>query len=96
MPTLRYGAKGPEVRTLQIQLNKVGADIAVDGSFGPATSRAVSDFQYQYGLDDDSVAGPHTMKKLEQVINERIGVALRKCVNAIATLPEFEALNKLL
>lgn len=44
---LSLGSKGPNVRTLQAQLNANGADpmLIVDGDFGPLTERAVIDFQ---------------------------------------------------
>ncbi|HHH30038.1 MAG TPA: hypothetical protein ENK57_17070, partial [Polyangiaceae bacterium] len=35
--TLRQGSKGDDVSALQTKLVALGYDIAVDGSFGPAT-----------------------------------------------------------
>jgi peptidoglycan hydrolase-like protein with peptidoglycan-binding domain len=41
MATLVPGSAGAEVRALQTLLNALGAGIAEDGDFGPATRRAV-------------------------------------------------------
>jgi peptidoglycan hydrolase-like protein with peptidoglycan-binding domain len=59
-PTLREGARGEAVRFLQSALNRQGANVAVDGSFGPNTERAVRDFQRRKGLSADGVVGPRT------------------------------------
>jgi hypothetical protein len=56
---LKPGSQGSEVRRLQELLH-----IAVDGSFGPATKRAVEDFQRHNGLEADGVCGPSTWAKL--------------------------------
>ena len=59
--TLRYGSRGDNVKWLQWYLkNKFGYDLAIDGSYGPATKRAVIDFQQRHGLEDDGVAGKLT------------------------------------
>ena len=65
---LKRGSKGDRVRELQTKLNKVGSNIAVDGSFGPATENAVKEFQKNYGLAVDGIVGPNTTKKLDEVI----------------------------
>lgn len=52
-PTLRRGASGDEVKTVQA---KVGVD--PDGSFGPATEAAVRQFQRDHGLVPDGIVGP--------------------------------------
>jgi hypothetical protein len=65
MPVLKQGAKGEDVKTLQTALNKqAAAALAVDGSFGPLTDRAVREFQRKKGLAVDGSVGPKTWAAL--------------------------------
>jgi peptidoglycan hydrolase-like protein with peptidoglycan-binding domain len=64
LKTIRYGEQGVNVRALQEALLKTGANIAVDGDFGPGTLRAVKDFQRKEGLTPDGVVGPQVADKL--------------------------------
>lgn len=59
---LRSGDKGPAVRRLQQALG-----IAVDGSFGPETDRAVRAFQARFDLPVDGVVGARTWAALDDV-----------------------------
>lgn len=61
---LRLGDRGSAVVELQGLLNKHGASLAADGIFGPATEKAVRDFQRQAGLVVDGIAGPKTFAVL--------------------------------
>lgn len=65
-PTLRTGAVGSPVTTLQNSLNTAGAipHLAPDGDFGPATEHAVKVFQSTHGLTPDGVVGPLTWRAL--------------------------------
>jgi len=51
---LAQGASGEAVRALQVQLNRHGAGLAVDGVFGPATGAAVSSFKTGKGIGSGS------------------------------------------
>jgi peptidoglycan hydrolase-like protein with peptidoglycan-binding domain len=65
-PTLVQGDTGPAVQTLQTRLNVWGANLTVDGDFGPLTLAAVKAFQTQQNLTVDGVAGPRTWAALNQ------------------------------
>lgn len=63
--TLRLGSKGPDVRELQEFLRAMGADLTIDGGFGPKTLKALESFQASRSLTVDGVCGPKTWKALE-------------------------------
>lgn len=58
--TLRRGDRGDEVRELQEGLNRQGAQLEVDGVFGPRTQRAVREVQERSGLREDGIVGAQT------------------------------------
>lgn len=62
----RYGAAW--VTEIQKKLNRLGYGVSVDGQDGPATQKAVSDFQGKHGLPQDGIAGPDTNAKLDSVL----------------------------
>ena len=67
LPVLKRGAKGETVEAMQILLDLRGfscADGGADGSFGPATERALIAFQESAGLDGDGSCGPATWAAL--------------------------------
>lgn len=66
VPVLKQGAKGKMVKILQMLLTDANSVYAceVDGSFGPATDRAVRLFQKNKGLAVDGSVGPKTWDKL--------------------------------
>ncbi|MDN5901092.1 MAG: NlpC/P60 family protein, partial [Brachybacterium sp.] len=57
---LRWGSRGGAVQDLQSALNDNGANLAVDGVFGPRTHSAVKGYQSSSGLLVDGVVGPQT------------------------------------
>ena len=63
-PTIKMGSRGPEVKKLQLILNRKGYPIVDDGDFGPLTDAAVRDFQTKNSLTPDGIVGPMTWKKL--------------------------------
>jgi len=64
-PTLRNGASGTYVKTLQATLNSLGYNCgSVDGKFGAKTLAAVKKFQKAKGLTVDGIVGPKTWSAL--------------------------------
>jgi N-acetylmuramoyl-L-alanine amidase len=60
--------RGDDVVALQSALNHLGFDCGrPDGIMGPATARALEDFQRNSGLTPDGVCGAHTVRMLELV-----------------------------
>jgi hypothetical protein len=67
-PTLKLGSTGPDVAELQRILNAhSGAQLVVDGKFGPVTALAVQALQRRAGLDADGIVGPKTWQVLEHL-----------------------------
>lgn len=63
-PTLKRYSKGETVKLLQDLLNLKGYGLKVDGDFGPATEKAVKDFQAANKLTVDGIVGPKTWAAL--------------------------------
>ena len=66
-PVLSKGAKGQQVKALQIML--IGHDYgcgssSADGSFGPATDKALRRYQQAHSLTVDGSCGPATWRSL--------------------------------
>ncbi len=55
---------GDDVKWVQAVLWKLGYDISIDGSYGPATRDAIKEFQTDYRLTVDGSCGPNTRSKL--------------------------------
>jgi peptidoglycan hydrolase-like protein with peptidoglycan-binding domain len=62
---LREGADGNAVKRIQTLLNKKGANLSVDGDFGPLTQAAIQRFQRVHNLKQTGVVDHATLKKLE-------------------------------
>src|SRR5579872_4547708 len=58
------------VEWVQTAINTLGytPEIAVDGSYGRETGRAVAQFQRSYGLEIDGIAGPKTVAGLRAAL----------------------------
>ncbi len=56
--------KNEHVKVIQVNLNRHGANLEVDRSFGPATEQAVKDFQKKNGLTVDGFVGADTTAAL--------------------------------
>jgi hypothetical protein len=63
--TVGPGSPAHLVRVVQRQLNAKGAQLRVDGAWGPATTRAVQRLQAQAGLPVDGRLGPRTARVLQ-------------------------------
>ncbi len=60
--------RGEDVAELQRRLNSLGFDAhKPDGLYGPATERAVIDFQHNRDLQEDGIAGPEVLTELQLV-----------------------------
>lgn len=71
---LKPGASGADVKLLQRALARAGYSTGgVDGTYGPATSAAVSAFQRAQGLSADGVAGPKTLAALQAALQQGTG-----------------------
>ena len=58
--------RGDDISALQDGLNQLGFDCGrPDGIFGPATVRALEDFQRNGGLTPDGICGPRTVRMLD-------------------------------
>lgn len=72
-PTLKMGSQSGDVWDLQYRLQVLGYyQDDLDGSYGPKTYQAVRQFQKNYGLTVDGVAGENTWRALKKVsVNRR-------------------------
>jgi murein L,D-transpeptidase YcbB/YkuD len=67
--TLRAGSSGTSVTSLQKALNQLGySSGTADGTYGPATTQAVTAFQAAKGLPQDGVAGPTTLTAINTAL----------------------------
>lgn len=66
MSALKKGSQGEDVRQLQSKLKGLGFAIESDGIFGEKTHNAVITLQTVFGYDQDGIAGPATLKLVEQ------------------------------
>jgi peptidoglycan hydrolase-like protein with peptidoglycan-binding domain len=63
-PTVRPGARGENVRTIQYLLNARGIGVTVDGAYGNTTTNGVKVFQDSRRLPADGRVGAVTWPKL--------------------------------
>lgn len=63
---LKRGSKGVGVRWLQFELRESGFKIEIDGQFGPATDKAVREFQKSAKLEVDGLVGKNTRAALKK------------------------------
>lgn len=63
-PAWQAAQPDDETRALQESLSELGYDLKIDGLAGPATEKAVQDFQSKNGLKVDGIAGDLTRAKI--------------------------------
>ena len=56
--------KDPQVRNMQVLLNRAGAKLVIDGRYGPGSEKAVKEFQADHGLQVTGRADNETLKTL--------------------------------
>ena len=61
---LERGMENPQVLNMQLALASLGYNLKTDGKYGMGTQSAVKQFQRQYGLAIDGVAGDKTLTLL--------------------------------
>ena len=73
IPTLRRGAEGELVKSLQEYLNDTqSAGLIVDGKFGAKTEEAVKVFQRAHSLTADGIVGPKTWAVIGNISESNI------------------------
>ena len=80
--TLKKGAKGQKVATLQDALNLLGFSLDADGVYGAKTQAAIKEFQKKYGLRNDGVAGAKTIGTLINSLN-KLPISLLKKIRGV-------------
>ncbi len=67
--TLKHGDRGPAVKALQENLQRLGFSPGVpDGIYGVLTKEAVEALQRAAGITADGIAGPTTMAAIEKML----------------------------
>ena len=65
---VKSGSTGTNVKWVQFQLNTFGYGLVVDGSYGPATTNSVKDFQAKFGLTVTGNCDMKTINALDSAI----------------------------
>ena len=64
--SVKYNSRGNDARWLQVELNRFGYKLVVDGIFGKQSLAALTDFQLKHNLVPDGICGPLTREVLKQ------------------------------
>lgn len=87
---LNQGDKGDKVKQLQVDLNKLGYKLKVDGIFGADTDKAVEDFQRKNKLSVDGAVGPNTTAALAKAIANLNKPAPKKTIKKVVLPADAE------
>ena len=90
---LGRGARGEEVRDLQLCLAALGYPLDADGSFGPATVKMLRRFQRDHGLAEDGLAGSATMQAIKRHLPPA-GPSARRMASFLRWLARVLALGR--
>ena len=85
---LQRGSKGKEVEELQKALNAQGANLKVDGDFGPATQEAVRNYQEKNGIKKDGIVGQQTLATLNGIQNAPLSPVNQTITSAVTDNPQ--------
>jgi hypothetical protein len=69
---LKLGSSGPAVKDLQQALKRAGFFVYLDGHYGPATQKAVMEFQRKSGLEPTGRVGSETREKLVKLQTDSV------------------------
>ena len=72
------GQTGDQVKAIQELLNAAGYKLDVDGSFGPKTQAAVTEFQKKSGIKVDGTVGAQTLSVLQAVDSNKNKTAVEQ------------------
>jgi peptidoglycan hydrolase-like protein with peptidoglycan-binding domain len=94
--SLRKGTTNDAVRSVQDRLRSAGFNPGkTDGKFGPATEKAVRDFQRSMGLKADGIVGRRTFDALNGTSSFSKNTATRAKATAATTGRPYEAMARL-
>lgn len=68
---LRIGDAGPIVQAVQLELARLGYPLEGTGNYGPATERAVRDFQARHTIEADGELGPEVASAIDRALEAR-------------------------
>ncbi len=85
---IKRGQVGFDVSVLQFLLVRRGLPLSLDGSFGPATARAVRRFQRRAGLVPDGIVGRRTRAAL---VGRAVAAPQSPAVLPVSSRPAVEA-----
>lgn len=100
MKPLCEGSRDADVMVMQRRLKARGIAVTIDGLYGPATTKAVREFQSSIGLVADGIAGEKTQlalldvgdpRHLRQADLERAAQKLSVPVEAVMAVNEVES-----